>query len=64
MKRKKRYLSKRTGDDEKFKCMECGKLINTRQGITTLSGRWVCDNKSCRWLDDENDSHDLSESRE
>ncbi len=44
---------------EKYKCMVCGKFISNNEGITTVDGLWVCDNGSCRTLDDENEAHAL-----
>ena len=40
----------------KYKCEVCDKLIKEDEGITTLNGLWVCDNDSCRTLDDENNA--------
>lgn len=39
-----------------YKCEVCGKYITDDEGITTLSGLWVCDNDSCRTLDEENNA--------
>jgi ribosomal protein L37AE/L43A len=39
---------------EKYKCEVCGSFITNDEGITTLSGLWVCDNDTCRELDEEN----------
>lgn len=44
--------------EESFKCEECGKLIRESEGITTKSGRWVCDNNNCRDLDEESEAID------
>lgn len=40
----------------RYKCHHCGKFITNEEGITTLSGSWVCDNDTCRTLDDENEA--------
>lgn len=40
-----------------FKCQVCGKLITENDGITAECGSWVCDNDSCRTLDNESKSH-------
>lgn len=45
--------------DELFKCQVCGKFIRADEGITTLNGWWVCDNDSCRTLDDENEATEI-----
>lgn len=42
---------------EKYKCACCGKFITENEGITTLEGLWVCDNNSCRILNNDNDSN-------
>ena len=38
---------------EEYKCQVCGKLIKEDEGITTLNGWWVCDDDSCRTLNEE-----------
>lgn len=48
---------------EKYQCMVCGKFIANDEGITTLSGLWVCDNDSCRTLDDDNEATETQERR-
>ncbi len=39
---------------EEYMCEVCGNFITDEEGITTLNGLWVCDNNSCRTLDEEN----------
>jgi len=41
---------------EQYECMVCGKLITDDEGVTTLNGLWVCDNDSCRTLDEDNEA--------
>lgn len=41
-----------------YKCEVCGLSIEEDYGITTQSGLWVCDDNSCRTLDDENQAHE------
>lgn len=38
---------------EMYQCQVCGKFIPEDAGITTLNGLWVCDEDSCRTLDEE-----------
>ena len=40
-----------------YQCQFCGKFISNDEGITCVDGSWVCDNDSCRTLDEENESH-------
>jgi hypothetical protein len=40
-----------------YRCMECGKMIDENDGITTVDGEWVCDNDTCRTLDADNQAH-------
>jgi predicted RNA-binding Zn-ribbon protein involved in translation (DUF1610 family) len=40
----------------KYQCQACGKYITDDEGTTTLSGAWVCDNDTCRILDEDNNS--------
>jgi hypothetical protein len=40
-----------------YNCQRCGKLIPEDEGITCLNGYWVCDNDTCRTLDDENEAY-------
>lgn len=42
-----------------YKCMVCEKFITDEEGITTLNGLWVCDNDSCRTLNDDNDAIEI-----
>jgi len=44
---------------EEYKCEVCGKFISNYDGITTLSGLWVCDDNSCRTLDEENQATEI-----
>lgn len=37
-----------------YQCEVCKELIPEADGITTVSGSWVCDADTCRTLDDEN----------
>jgi hypothetical protein len=37
--------------------MKCGKLLNEEDGITCVSGEWVCDRDTCRTLDGDNQAH-------
>lgn len=44
-------------DKESYKCEVCGKLITEDEGCTTtINGLWVCDNDSCRTLDEDNNA--------
>jgi hypothetical protein len=38
------------------KCQVCGKYISDDEGVTTKCGSWVCDQDTCRTLDDENEA--------
>lgn len=40
-----------------YKCEVCGKFINEEDGITAVEGEFVCDNDSCRHLDEENQAY-------
>lgn len=42
--------------DKTYKCEVCGKFITDDEGITTLNGLWVCDDSSCRTLDEDNNA--------
>lgn len=44
-----------------YRCEECLEFVSEKNGITTLSGRWVCDKNSCRDLDNENNAIDKKE---
>jgi hypothetical protein len=44
---------------EKFKCEACHKFISETEGITTLNGLWVCDERSCRTLDEDNQAIEI-----
>ena len=48
---------------EKYQCMVCGKWITDDEGITTLNGLWVCDNNSCRTLDEDNNATEIGKRR-
>lgn len=37
---------------EQYKCEVCGQLVSEDKGITTINGLWVCDNDTCRTLDE------------
>lgn len=41
-----------------YKCDVCKQIIPESDGITTLSGSWVCDADTCRTLDNENQAHE------
>lgn len=41
------------------RCQVCGKLICGKDGVTTLNGWFVCDNDSCRTLDEENQAIEI-----
>ena len=40
----------------KHKCEVCSTMISDNEGVTTLNGLWVCDNDSCRTLDEDNNA--------
>lgn len=47
------YIELIVVDKDKYKCEVCGKFITDDEGITTLDGSWVCDNDTCRTLDED-----------
>jgi ribosomal protein S26 len=42
---------------KEYECQYCGKFIPEDEGITCVDGSWVCDDNSCRTLDDENEAY-------
>lgn len=40
-----------------YKCMACGAMIPEEYGITANDGSWVCDDSSCRTLDEDNKAY-------
>ena len=42
-----------------YKCEVCGGFIEDEQGTTTLNGLWVCDNDSCRTINDDNQAEEI-----
>jgi len=54
----KPYEEDTTWIKQEYKCEECKKLIKESEGITTKSGRWVCDNNNFCYLDEENEAID------
>lgn len=48
------------GFTDKYECEVCGKFISEAEGITTINGLWVCDDDSCRTLDEENEATEKS----
>lgn len=48
------YKKKEVTNMNEYKCQVCGKFITEDEGITTLNGLWVCDNDTCRTLDEDN----------
>jgi ribosomal protein S26 len=42
---------------KQYECMKCWKLIPEDEGITCTNGKWVCDDESCRTLDEENEAY-------
>jgi len=44
---------------EEYQCMVCGKFVRENEGATTLNGLWVCDEDTCRVLNEDNDAIEI-----
>lgn len=44
-------------EDEQYQCQSCGKFITEDEGVTCEDGSWVCDEDTCRTLDEDNEAH-------